>query len=104
MLATDEFGGGNDANLTFELRGSEGKISTHIDAYPAGLFEAGQTNYVTLIGKDVGTIKELSVYQDGVGDWSRSYVMVRKRGSTDVVMFNFNQVIPPDKAVVQKPG
>lgn len=104
VLTAPESGAGTDANLTFELRGSAGKVSTTIDAYPAGLFEAGMTNYVTLIGKDVGTIKDLTLSQDGVGDWTVAYVMVQKRGSPGVVMFNFNRTISPDQRVTRTPG
>ncbi len=95
-------GAGTDADLTFVLGGSKGTIEATIDAFPAGLFEEGLTNYVTLIGKDVGKIKSLTLSQDGVGDWHVAYVMVRKRGSPDTLMFDFNnQAIHPDKPVIR---
>ena len=96
-------GAGTDANLTFELRGSAGTVKTTIDAYPAGLFEAGDTNLVTLIGKDVGTIKDLTLSQDGVGDWTVATVIVHKRGSPDVT-FNFFATIEPDQRVTRTPS
>ena len=97
-------GAGTDANLTFALRGSAGTVKTTIDAFPAGLFEEGDINYVTIIGTDVGTIKDLTLSQDGVGDWTVANVIVQKRGTPDVVTFNFYAVIEPDKPVTRTPS
>ena len=96
-------GAGTDANLTFELRGSTGTVKTTIDAYPAGLFEAGDTNLVTLIGTDVGIIKDLTLSQDGVGDWTVADVIVQKRGAPDV-KFDFFATIEPDQRVTRTPS
>lgn len=98
---------GTDAYLTFELRGSNGKLATTIDAFPVGLFESAQTDRVTLIGKDVGTIQELVLSQDGSGsmpDWSVETVQVQKSGSATVSSFHFNQEIRPGAPVSRKPG
>lgn len=97
---------GTDANLTFELRGTAGKIATTIDAFPRGLFDKGKTNRVTIIGRDVGTIQELWLSQDGTGqgpDWFVDTVKVQKRGSPSVT-FNFNQEISANQPVKRTPG
>lgn len=97
---------GTGANLTFELRGPAGKFATTINAKPTGLFEAGLTNRVTLIGTDVGTIQELVLSQDGSGnapDWFVDTVKVQKGGTTSGVSFNFNQEILANQPVKRTP-
>jgi hypothetical protein len=97
---------GTDANLTFQLNGSEGTISATIDAFPSGLFEEGYVNRVTLIGKDVGTINELVLSQDGTWtgpDWSVDTVTVHKKGSPTVT-FKFFQEIATNTPVKRTPA
>lgn len=87
---------GTDADVTFELRGSAGSVSTTINAKPTGLFERTLTNRVTLIGTDVGAIQEVVLWHNGTGngpDWNVDTVQVRKSGSPEVVTFNFSQWI-----------
>jgi hypothetical protein len=98
---------GTDADLGFELRGSKGKLATTIDAFPAGLFEEGQTNRVTLIGTDIGTIEELVLSHDGSGsgpDWFVETVKVQKSGSPDVMTFHVEQEIKSGQRVARAPG
>lgn len=89
---------GTDADVTFELKGTDASVSTTIDAEATGLFERGQTNTVTLIGTDVGTVQELYLSQNGSGngpDWWVDRVTVRKRGANIVVPFDFSQWVRP---------
>lgn len=106
VKTSNETHAGTDANLTFELRGSAGKLATTLDSYPVGLFEQGVTNHVTLIGKDVGVIQELVLSQDGdenAPGWRVDTVKVQKNGSPKVLTFRFNQEILEDQPVKRTP-
>lgn len=98
---------GTNANLRFVLRGSKGAAETTINSGPTFLFEQGNINFVTLIGKDVGTIQDLILSQDGSGtgpDWFVDTVKVQKGGSTAVVAtFKFSQEILKNQPVTRNP-
>lgn len=98
---------GTDALLTFELRGSKGAAANTIDAEPAGLFERGGVNLVTLIGADVGEIQELVISQSGgrnAPDWLVETVQVQKGGSGDALTFDFTQWIRANRPARRTPA
>jgi hypothetical protein len=102
-----EDGAGTDADVRFELIGSAGRVSATIDASPKGIFEWGDTDHVTLIGKDVGTIQELVLSVNNANNaptWFVDWVKVKKRGTPGEVTFNFYQKIFPNKRVKRLPA
>jgi glycerophosphoryl diester phosphodiesterase len=96
---------GTDSNLRFNLVGERGTISTRINAKPTGLFEQGQTNRVTLIGEDVGTLQKLTISRDSAGNapgWFLWDVVIQSADSPhrdrQLGKLNFHQWIEPQEA------
>ncbi|MCP4399080.1 MAG: hypothetical protein GY801_17485, partial [bacterium] len=88
---------GSDANLRFRLTGSEDTIGTTINAWPPGLFESGDRNNVTLIGRFIGSPQNLTVSRDSAGNapgWRLNDVVLRSRLLQSSMRFNFNMWIP----------
>ncbi len=98
---------GTSALLRFELRGSVGTAVAEIDAGSPGLFGEDCTNRVTLIGTEVGTVRELVLSHDGsgIGDgWFVDTVDVRKSGSSSSLRFDFEQWIRADRPARRTPS
>lgn len=88
---------GTDANLTFELTGDNGSLSTTINASYIKMFENGDENYVVLSGADLGDLTSLRVSRDNAGnapDWHLKGVRVTSPLLGAPVRFEFDQLIP----------
>jgi PLAT/LH2 domain/Glycerophosphoryl diester phosphodiesterase family len=73
ITTADVSGAGTDAHLTFTLNGTLGVATITVDTEPTGRMEAGKTNYVTVPSKDLGSLKSITIHNDGTGnkpDWN----------------------------------
>lgn len=77
-------GAGTDAHVRFQIVGSQGELVGILSARPAGLFEAGQTQDLAIIGRHVGRLRRviLSIDDAAAGpDWFLSTLSIRATGS-----------------------
>ena len=61
----NQIGEGTDSKLTFTLTGTGGSASVTIDSNFPKRMETGDTNYVTIYSKDLGTLQTLTITSDG---------------------------------------
>jgi hypothetical protein len=57
-------GAGTDSNITFTLHGADGSASTIVDTNYNARMESGDTNYVVLFSRDLGTLHSVTVQSD----------------------------------------
>jgi glycerophosphoryl diester phosphodiesterase len=88
---------GTDANLTFVLNGDKGSVIKTVDAWPRKRYEAGNINFVAMLGIDVGVPQSITVSRDDSGnapDWFLDTITVVNRHDPGTYLATFNQWIP----------
>jgi hypothetical protein len=108
QVKTDPRGdAGTDANISFTLYGEQGSVAKTVDAKPAGLFEAGLNNAVTLKGANIGKLTKLTVSHDSDGngpEWYLDTIGVTRNGTPGSTPFVFKQWIFSGAAVTKTPA
>jgi glycerophosphoryl diester phosphodiesterase len=59
---------GTDADITFTLEGSLGSATITVNTDTFGRMESGHTNFVTIPSRNLGTLKSITVENDGSGN------------------------------------
>jgi hypothetical protein len=93
-----QHGAGTDAHVRFEIVGTQGELTRTLNARPAGLFEAGQTQDLAIIGRHVGRLRRIVVAIDTSGagpDWFLSSLSIRATGSPTEHTFDVQRWITP---------
>src|SRR5258708_3974154 len=90
-------GNGTNANLQFTLTGCKGTAQITVNTgfiipivYTTGRMENGQTDYVTIPSKDLGTLESIKIYNDGTGlgpEWTFKDIKISSAG---YIGANFN--------------
>ena len=97
VKTAEESRAGTDANLTFELTGTDGSLTTTIDSSAKGLFESGDTNFVVLAGQHLGKIVSLTVSRDDskkAPAWFLDNVSLVGPDISEPLRFEFHHFIP----------
>jgi hypothetical protein len=97
VKTAEETRAGTNANLTFELTGTDVSLTTTIDSSAKGLFESGDTNFVVLTGQHLGKIVSLTVSRDDskkAPGWFLDNISLVGPDISEPLRFEFNQFIP----------
>jgi glycerophosphoryl diester phosphodiesterase len=93
---------GTDANITFTVNGDQGWVGKVVNADLIGRFEQGETNYVALLGFEIGTPHSITISIDDQGNspaWYLDGIVATKAGRSQ--LFAFNQWIYPGTGVTR---